>query len=276
MSIIMLKCSPFLRTALKYVFTILIYKKGDKNVPSNFGPITSQPISAKVYSSEYATESSNYYYKVTASNQKYKNGFWNKISGIIEHIEILTYIIKRYKEKTMSGNNSLRRAECNQWSWSLLTIKSTYYHYVQVELKSLIKDYYHNYALSIDADNYSTEPILIRKGVLQGDCLSPLLFNMVIQAIIKILDDKKAKCMGYNHYEIMSPRYWFQFANDSVFVTSKEEDSQLLLNVFTKWCTWASLIIKVSKCKTSGIKNMAANQYSLNCVYDQTMIWYLL
>ena len=95
---------------------------------------------------------------------------------------------------------------------------------------------------------------------------------MVIQAIIKIIDDKKAKCMEYNYYEIMSPRYWFQFANDSVFVTSKEEDSQLLLNVFTKWCTWASLIIKVSKYKTSGIKNMAANQYSLNCVYDQTMI----
>ena len=53
----------------------------------------------------------------------------------------------------------------------------------------------------------------------------------------------------------MSSCHWFPFANDSALVTSiKKEDSQLLLNVFTKWCTWALLIIKVSRCKTFGIK----------------------
>ena len=60
--------------------------------------------------------------------------------------------------------------------------------------------------------------------------------------------------MGYNYCDIISPCNWFQFADDSALVTSTEEDSQLLLNVFTKRCTWTSLIIKVSKCKTLGIK----------------------
>ena len=53
------------------------------------------------------------------------------------------------------------------------------YHHVPVELKSFIKDYYRNYAIPIGTDNYSTEPILVHNGVLQGNCLSPLLFNMV-------------------------------------------------------------------------------------------------
>ena len=51
----------------------------------------------------------------------------------------------------------------------------------------------------------------------------------------------------------MSTRHWFQIADDSFLVTSTE-DSQRLFNVFTKRCTWASLMLKVSKCKTFGIK----------------------
>ena len=38
-----------------------------------------------------------------------------------------------------------------------------------VGLKSLIKDYYHNYAIFIGSGNYSTEPILARKRVLRGE-----------------------------------------------------------------------------------------------------------
>ena len=76
-----------------------------------------------------------------------------------------------------------------------------------MELKSLIKNYYLNCAISTGTDNYSTEPILVLKGVLQGDCLSPLIFNMVENTLINTIDDKKVKCMGCNYCDIMSPRH---------------------------------------------------------------------
>ena len=78
---------------------------------------------------------------------------------------------------------------------------------------------------------------------------------MVINILIKTINDEKVKCLGYNYCNIMSPCHWFQFADDSALVTSIEEDSEVLLDVFTKWSAWASLIIKVSKCKTFGVKN---------------------
>ena len=68
-------------------------------------------------------------------------------------------------------------------------------HHISMELKSMIKDYYHNYAISIETDNYSAQPILVRKGVLQGDCLSPLHFSMVIYTLIKTINDEKVKCI---------------------------------------------------------------------------------
>ena len=48
---------------------------------------------------------------------------------------------------------------------------------------------------------------------------------------------------------------WVLATDNSALVTSAEEDSQFLLKVFAKWYTWASFIIKVSKCKTFDIKD---------------------
>ena len=55
--------------------------------------------------------------------------------------------------------------------------------------------------------------------------------------------------MGYNYCDTLTPRHWFQFADESALVTSTEEGIQALLNVFTKWCKWAGLKIcdRISK-----------------------------
>ena len=52
----------------------------------------------------------------------------------------------------------------------------------------------------------------------------------------------------------MSPHHWFQFADDIAIVTALEEDNQRLLNLFTKWSSWADLEIRVDKCHSFGVK----------------------
>ena len=52
-----------------------------------------------------------------------------------------------------------------------------------------------------------------------------------------------------------NPIHWFQFADDAAVITGQEKENQLLLNRFTIWCQWASMIIRVDKCSTFGIKN---------------------
>ena len=102
----------------------------------------------------------------------------------------------------------------------------------------------------------SRDPIILEKGVLQGDCLSPLLFNLVVNTLLKAIDSEKVRCMGYSYCDTLSPRHWFQFADDSALVTSTVEDSQALLNVFTKCCNWSGLKICPRKCKTFAMKKM--------------------
>ena len=50
----------------------------------------------------------------------------------------------------------------------------------------------------MDTDDYSTEQMIVGKHVLQGDYLSPLLFNMIVNTVIKSTDHEKVRCMGYS------------------------------------------------------------------------------
>ena len=108
--------------------------------------------------------------------------------------------------------------------------------------------------ITIATDQYKTDLLIVGKGVLQGDCLSLLLFNMVVNTLIKTVDQDHVRCMGHTFSNMLIPKHWFQFADDSAITTTTEEDCQLLLNVVTKWCNWAALIIRADKCTTFGIK----------------------
>ena len=51
-------------------------------------------------------------------------------------------------------------------------------------MKSLISDLYASFQTSVITSSYSTPFIPRERGVLQGDCLSPLLLNMIFDAFI--------------------------------------------------------------------------------------------
>ena len=71
--------------------------------------------------------------------------------------------------------------------------------------------------------------------------------------------------MRYVAEKTLSPHHWFQFADDTAIVTALEKGNQCLLNLFTKWSSWADLKIRVDKCHSVGVKNMSsAIQYQRN------------
>ena len=77
-----------------------------------------------------------------------------------------------------------------------------------------------------------------------------MLFNTFIQTLTK---SKEFDQPNYRYDNIIQPRNWFQFVDDVAAVTSSEYENQILLNVFTRWCNWPGMTIRVDKCKTFGI-----------------------
>ena len=65
------------------------------------------------------------------------------------------------------------------------------YHHVPEKIQSLISSLYINFKTSIITDKFVTPAISVKRGVLQCDCLSPLLFNMCFNTFIQYIKAKK-------------------------------------------------------------------------------------
>ena len=132
------------------------------------------------------------------------------------------------------------------------------YHYIPNHVKNLIHSLYTDFQTSIITEEFSTPFITVGRGVLQGDCLSPLLFNMTFNTFIQHIKSQKYRQLGFwNTIEngiTLNPLHWFQFADDAAVISGGEKENQILLNRFTIWCRWSDMIIRVDKCSTFGIK----------------------
>ena len=150
---------------------------------------------------------------------------------------MISHIIKRAKNKQRQIIITLLdlKNAFGKVDHKLLLLKVLEYHPIPDEIKLLITGYYKNNTITIGTDTNTTDPLIVAKGVLQGDCLSHLLFNMVINTLIKTIDKERIRCMRYNFCTSLAPRNWFQFADDSAHVASTKQDSQLQLNLPTKW-----------------------------------------
>ena len=109
------------------------------------------------------------------------------------------------------------------------------FHHIPHELRELILEMYRDFYVTIGTMCYTTCPIQLERGVLQGDCLSPFLFNLCFNTLIQTVKQRKVNCLGYVFHYTLQPRHWLQFADHTAIATSCVQDNHYLLNLFTKW-----------------------------------------
>ena len=122
------------------------------------------------------------------------------------------------------------------------------------EIQKLISSLYTGFHTSVITKSFATSFILVGRGVLQGDPLSPLTFNLIFNTFIRYIISEQFEQFGYCYSNILTPKHWFQFADDAAVVTGLESENQVLLNAFSCWCNWSNMIIRVDKCCTFGIR----------------------
>jgi len=120
----------------------------------------------------------------------------------------------------------------------------------------LFNNIYTEYKIAVAVISEHTRAITVKKGVLQGDPCSPLLFNICFNSLMRTINQPQYKQLGYlwGTNNSVRARSWLQFADDAIIVSGSDRNAQTLMNVFTAWCTWSGMMIRIDKCQTFGMR----------------------
>ena len=119
-----------------------------------------------------------------------QKGFAPGNTGTYEHTAQLAHIIWQAKKKQQSLVVVV----------TLLDLKNAFsevhhnlipavldYHFVPPELIGCIMSLYKDFATTVVTDSYAVSFLHIERSILQGDCLSPLIFNLLINTFIQYI-----------------------------------------------------------------------------------------
>jgi hypothetical protein len=196
-----------------------------------------------------------------------QKGFWPGVDGVSEHSELLTHVMrdaKRYQRTVVVTLLDLRNA-FGEVHHNLIR-KAMEYHHVAPELIEIFNGIYCNFCVTIAVNNSWTEPVVVERGVLQGDPASPLLFNLCFNTLMNVLKTPDYSSLGYIWGATNRQQHcqWLQFADDAAIVSRNVEGTQALLNTFVAWCLWAGMDLRLDKCCTFGMSKKEQFLWSIS------------
>jgi hypothetical protein len=131
-------------------------------------------------------------------NTNVQKGFVNNCDGVLEHTEMLSFIMndaKCHQRNLFLSLFALRNA-FGEINHNLIRSSLSYHHVPSVFLE-IFDSIYNNFTVAISCNGKLTDPILVERGVLQGDPWSPQLFNLCFNSLVKVLDSPSYRKLGY-------------------------------------------------------------------------------
>mmetsp|Transcript_19739 Transcript_19739/g.27532 ORF Transcript_19739/g.27532 Transcript_19739/m.27532 type:complete len:1293 (+) Transcript_19739:547-4425(+) len=225
--------------------TILLYKKGDPTNVSNWRPISLQCSLYKVYAAVLA--------KRLVDWNRSKGTFCSAQKGFLpcdgchEHTYMLQSCVEdshRWKKNLHILWYDLRNA-FGSVPHALIDLMAR-----QLQLPcyfcNILHDLYQHATLFIDAADEPTEMIEMCIGVKQGDPLSPLVFNLCMEPLLRYLTMFHE---GYRFHK--NPDLHISalaYADDLSTTTTNDQQMHSMLRTIDQYVLWTGLQFGIAKC----------------------------
>lgn len=232
---------------------ILLYKKGDKHDISNYRPISLMSNLYKVFSKILLGRISK---RLDENQPKEQAGFRFDFSTL-DHIHVVKQVIEKcneYGKPYFISFVDFRKAFDSlnhNYLWATLENQGIESKYIRI-----IQQIYKKSTAKVQLERIGEE-FAIKKGVRQGDPLSPKLFSAVLENIIRQLewDNFGIKING-------SKLHHLRFADDLILFAENSTTLQSMLLQLTSESKKAGLLINIDKTKV--MTNMPTLEIKVN------------
>jgi hypothetical protein len=215
--------------ALKKNRTILIPKKSESSSdPADYRPITVSPIIIRVLNSVLS-------HRLTTKIKLHSSqrGFISA-DGCLENVAILDWMLRRSVHSNKAFTLlclDVRKAFDSVSHYSV--IRALRCHGLPEAAIQYITDYLTDSWTSIQSRGQLSEPFRITSGVKQGDPLSPLLFNLVMNELLHRIASEPD--IGFEFTRGGTKVKCLAFADDLALTTKSEAEMKTLIKICTEF-----------------------------------------
>jgi len=239
----------------------LIFKKGETKDPRNFRMIALSSVLGKTFHLLLAHRITTFLTENSFIDKTIQKAFIQKVNGVIEHNQCLHEIIDHARAKKRTAHmtffdleDAFGSVQHNLISHSLLRYR------IPRPVHDYIMNLYSMLNGTVTTKNWFSNKFNFKKGVFQGDPLSPIIFLAVFNPLLeKLLKESK---FGYKINDVQY--ITTPFADDFNLITTNKRTHQRLINKIHEWSKSMGLTLKPIKCKSLSIVSGQAQVLSFN------------
>ena len=120
------------------------------------------------------------------------------------------------------------------------------------KFRKVVESFYTGLYASVSSVMWDTPFIPIQVGVYQGDPLSVVIFNTVINTMVDTVQSRQD--LGYIISPSQKPVNLLQYADDTCLVANSPSSCQHLINMLATWLSWSRMKAKIPKCAILGLQ----------------------
>ena len=230
--------------------TSFIPKVSGSQNPADFRPITVSSILVRCFHNILAKRLE------TLCPPSLRQKAFRSGDGICENIETFKAVLKHAQDPKRPRDLYLTFLDVRKAFDSVShesIVKAAERAGVPPPLLAYIRNLYQKATTRLKVGGVLSDPVRVGQGVRQGDPLSPILFNFVIDWALAEIDPEMGYKLDVENRDGCQKINHLAFADDMVLLAQSKEGLQRQIDLFSNHLAGSGLFLNPKKCKTIGI-----------------------